>query len=159
MKNHIALILSLSLAFAHPTHCVKNSMEEWGVCGLGVLTAYTGLKMVNNATGKDGTKTQAVLGTALFGGGVYMTFAGPGKVKTFHRSNKPFAVGKKWKAMTTEARKKAAADALDTQIEREPYVWSQRALIVLRAAIAVDPTGQLAKTFPWSYFVRAHLGG
>ncbi len=159
MKNNIALILSLTLAFAHPTHCAK-SMEEWGVCGLGVLTAYTGLKMLNNATGKDGTKTQAFLGTALFGSGLYMTFAGPRKVKQFHGKNRSFrsATGTAFDDLTISARKALAADKIEEQARRERGTpWKQNTLYVLAAAIKADPTGQLAKTFPWGYLIGARL--
>jgi len=159
MKNNIALILSLSLAFAHPTHCAK-SMEEWGVWGLGGLTAYTGLRMLNNATGKDGTKTQAVLGTALFGGGVYMTFAGPGRVKAFHKQNRSFRsrTGTAFDDLTISARKALAAEKIEDQAGKEGDTpWKQNALYFLAAAIKADPTGQLAKTFPWGYLIGVRL--
>ena len=159
MKKITTLILPLLLlSFHYSTHCAR-SMEEYGICGAGILTTFFGLKLMNNATGKDGTKKQGFFGAVLTACGITMMAAGPGKVKSIQTQNKSWyqGLGSKftgtWKKIDGKARKKAALSALDEQIDREPDKWSKKGLEWLRLIIQNDPTNILVKNIPWSTLI------
>ncbi len=162
MKKVLALFLSLSLlSFNQPTHA--KSMEEYGIFGAGILTTFFGLKLMNNATGKDGTKKQGFFGAVLTACGIAMMAAGPGKVKSIQTQNKGWYQGLgskckgKWNKLDGKARKEATLSALDSQISREPDAWVKKGLIAVCWIIENDPTNLIVKNIPWATLLKVNL--
>ncbi len=163
MKKILALFLSLSLfSINQSIHCTK-SMEEYGIFGAGALTTFFGLKLMNNATGKNGTKKQGFFGAVLTACGITMMAAGPGKVKAIQKQNKSWYQGLgskckgKWNKIDGEARKEVVLDILNCQIDRKPDKWSKKGLEWLRLIIENDPTNILVKIIPWSTLIKVSL--
>ncbi len=165
MKKITTIILSLSLlSFNYPTHCMQSkSMEEYGIFGAGALTTFFGLKLMNHAIGKHGTKKQGLFGAVLTACGITMMVGGPGKVRSVQKRNKKWYQGlkpkfkKTWNELDGKARKEATLAALNKQIKIEPNKWATKGLQCVHWIIKNDPTNLLVKNIPWPVLLKANL--
>ncbi len=157
MKKKIALLLTLSFLLpSHMTNAKRTiSMEEYALCGIGIITTLGGLKLIHKATKKKGTKKQVAIGALLTVSGISLLLVGPRKVRAIHNTNSRL----KWNNWTNKERRQLILNSLNDQMEEEQKKREPSALTVLRLQciqkiIQYDPLNLIVDNVSWGTIIK-----